>query len=303
MEYMTYPDIYDKTMDLVELRANEVPLQGEDLFTKVGTKADTTFKISDVGSNLGLPMRSEDSAALPRAQPIPGFDESFTPVNYRLALFVTEDTRDVDRHGLVAGMIQGLMKAGLRQKMYAFAAVFNGSFTGYLSSDGMYYFDSARPSPDKTAANWSNLETAGALTHGRYSTARVNLRKRVDERGYVDPAMANRLIVPSDLQQKAIELRKAEFMPENALHQPNWLQNSFDVFVWDYLTSSTAWFIQDTTASQNEKGLWYVERYPLKVAPVSSGDMTTGVVWARYIKVSLDYGPTRIRSMRGNAGS
>jgi hypothetical protein len=303
LEHRTYQQLYDNDMKLIMLRQDKVPIQGKRLFTEYGKKTDVTFKLGDIGGPLDLPEKSEDLDDLPRTQPPIGFSITFTPVNYRQSIRVTEDMLDVDKFGKITSMMNGLPMAGKRLMEYAFADVFNNGFATYTVADGMYAYDSARPQPDANVTTWSNLETAGALTHGRLSTARLNLRKTVDAKGHKSPKKLALLQVVPDLEEKAIEIRKAEKMPENALNQPNWLWKAFDIFVHDWLTSTTAWFVHSEETNPSEKGFFLITRFPMAVRPLAAGDMTTGTVWGRYLKMAFDYGAGVPRASRGNAGA
>jgi len=301
LERRVYTDLLDKEMDAVEITADRVKIQLDDLYTTRGDKKDSTIKIADVSSIADLPVKSEDIDDLPVSHVAPGWDITLTPVNYRQSLKVTEDMQEMDRFGRVMQMMAGLMKGGLRQKQYALADLFNNAFATYTGGDGMYLLDTGHPYRDPSAGTWDNLDT-GALTHGRLSTARVNFRKSTNDKGHRDPIKLMRLLVPPDLEQKAIEIRKAEKMPENALNQPNWLQNTFDIQVCDWFTGTNDWFCWGDHTEPAEAGLYYGERYPLSVRPLPAGELTAGIIWGRYLKVAFDYSFNVVKNLRGSTG-
>ena len=72
--------------------------------------------------------------------------------------------------------------------------------------------------------------------------------------------------------------------------------------VWDWLTSTTAWFGCDSTLSDNEKGLFEINRV---AAEISSADKEVGtdIVMAKRLRFSNAVGATIMYAWDGNAGA
>jgi len=299
LEPKVFADLVDKAMDLVWERRDQVTPQLMPLFEKA-TSQTGSFKTSSVSSIVDLPIKSEDTQPLPYTQPAPGFDQTFTTVNYRRAIRVTDDMRSMDRFGKVQMMISGLPKAATRLLEYACADVLNNAFATNLGADGMYLCDSRHPSEDPAAATWSNLQTAAALSPTTFSTARVAMRQRKNEKGYVDPIAPKLLVTGPANEEMAYKILNANLQPQSALNDPNWNKSVVTAIIADWITSSTAWFLfGDLTGPA--RGLFYVERVAPNVKPVGSED--PDIIWGRRLKMAFAMGFTTCRNVEGNAGA
>jgi hypothetical protein len=299
LEPKVFTDLVDKAMDLLWERRDKVTPQLMPLFEKVTTQTGS-FKTSSVSSVVDLPIVSEDTSPLPYTQPAPGYDITFTTVNYRRAIRATDDMRSMDLFGKVQLMMSGLPKAATRLQEYALADVLNNAFATNVGPDGMYLVDSERPVEDGATAAQSNLETAAALSPATLSTARVNMRKRKNEKGFVDPIVPTKLLIPSDLEETAYRILNAVNQPGGVLNDPNWNKNTVTPLVCDWFTSTTAWFlIGDLTGPA--RGLLYVERVAPNIKPVQYED--PDIVWGKRLKMSFTTGFSGWRNIQGSAGA
>lgn len=304
-----YAAYLDRAMTVFEHRRDTVPVMGMDLFTR-RMEPNGTAKIGSTGSVTDLPTVSEDTAALNFSQPAPGFTKTVSTTQVRLALRVTRKMMETDIHGEVMNLVKGLPMAGQRKQMYAIWNLFNNGFDGSAQTygtgaDGMYLFDADRPKEDPAAGTWSNLETASALAPSTLSTMRLNFRKYTNEKGFVDPQVMTRLIVPEDLEQKAIEIRKSEKTPDNALNQINYFKTdkTFEIMVSPWLTDTNGWYgVGDITDSS--KGLWFIERVPMGVMKLGypSADYPDIIAGWR-LRGDFQVAFSVPRSLRGNAGA
>ena len=299
LEPKVFVDLVDKAMDLVWERRDQVTPQLMPLFEKA-TSQTGSFKASSVSSIVDLPIVSEDTNPLPYTQPAPGYDKTFTTVNYRRAIRATDDMRSMDLFGKVQMMISGLPKAATRLQEYACADVLNNAFATNLGADGMYLCDSGHPQEDNAVATWSNLESAAALSPTTFSTARVNMRQRKNEKGYVDPIVPKTLVTVPANEEMAYKIVNANLQPQTALNDPNWNKSIVSVLIADWLTSTTAWFlVGDLTGPA--RGLFYVERVAPNVKTVTYSD--PDIIWGRRLKMAFTVGFTTCRNIQGNAGA
>jgi hypothetical protein len=299
LEPRVFTDLVDKAMDLVWERRDQVTPQLMPLFEKV-TSQTGSFKTSSVSSIVDLPIKSEDTQPLPYTQPAPGYDKTFTTVNYRRAIRATDDMRSMDLFGKVQLMISGLPKAATRLQEYACANVFNNAFADVIGADGMYLCDTDHPSEDNAAAKWDNLTTAAALSPATFSASRVALRKRKNEKGYVDPIAPKILLTGPGNEEMVYKILNANLQPQTALNDPNWNKSVVQPMIADWITSTTSWFlIGDLTGPA--RGLFYVERVAPNVKPVTYSD--PDIIWGRRLKIAFTVGFTTCRGIEGNAGA
>ena len=295
----SYADLLDKSMDVVVNRASRVPVQSAQFFTT--DRASTmTHKRTEVGNVLDLPVKSEDTDDMPRVQPAPGYDKSFTLVNYRSSIEVTRTLVETDQKGKIRFMMSGLMDSVRRKVEYMLSnVVIDGPSTAgadgsYLFADDHYYADAAH-------GTWSNSETSALLTSAAVSTMRTNMRKRKNEKGMVSPIKLKRLVVPPALQRKADQIVGSSKVPEDSLNAEQALPD-LSVVTWDYLTSDDAWY----GWGDLDEALWglvYVVRVAPNIAPLSGGDTSTDVIWGRRVRFSVAAGGTVVRNMHYNQGT
>ena len=237
-----FPDLTDARFKEITDRAWKIPVEGLEMFDVV--QSDREYEKFSSVTGLGLVAENDDEDDLPVEEIIQGFDHTITPKTYRKTTRVTRKMREDDMYGKIDKQQKYIANSVMYTAEYYAALPWNTGFTNaaaWTCSDGMYLFDSARPTPDQRVATWSNLET-GALTNATFSTMRVNFQKITQEKGLVAPQTMGKLVVPVDLEQKAREILGSADKPETALNDTNWNKGAVDIKVWHYLTSTTAWF-------------------------------------------------------------
>jgi len=296
-------DALDKTIDALRMRYNKYPLQGAQFF-KTETPKGGVFKISTFGTTLQLPTENQDSASLPFATPIKGFPISFTVKNYRMAVQVERSYVEDQLQDIARKQMSGLMNSARLLLEYNFASVINNaSSTSYTGADGMPLSDPAHPHARRATGTWSNEETAAALTSSTWATARKNMRKRPDEFGHRQPILPRKLVVCADIEQKARELKVASKIPETATNQP-WVFGSddWDIVVWDYMTSTTAWFLVGNRPAEFS-GMHYCPAVRPGIAPTEGGDKSTDIIWGQRLRMRFVVGFSVEPNIQYNAGA
>jgi len=292
-------NLYDKAMDNVVTRIEKSPLQGRQWVRKAQAVA-MTYKESDTGSALNLPTKREDTDEVSWASPAPGRSKEFTVANYGLGVRVTKTMDELDRFGKIATMISGLPHAYERKMEYMFADLWNS--TTLTGADGqVLFYDSHEHEDYSYGGTWDNLESAAALTTASFDTMRVNMRKRTQDKGFVSPIKLDTLIVPPDLEMQALQILKSEKVAENALNGANPWANEFKVQVYDWLTSTTAWFGHSTPAREEDNGFLYIERVAPNIEPWNFEN--PDIVYARRLRFSMAVGATHAKRANKNAGA
>ena len=293
----------DKALDELVMRENAYPIQGEQFFRMVQPKAGS-FKSTDFGTRYQLPVKSEDADPMPTANPVQGFVKTHTTVQYRLGAKAMKTLAEQELFPYARRAIGGLMDSGKLLLEYSFADIVNQAVTasGYDGADGVALAATTHPHEKRQTGTWSNLETASALSHSTFSTARTNLRKRTDEFGNRMTMRARKLVVPADLEEAANIIVASELKSGSSLNDKNVLKGSVEVVVWDYLTDTNAWFLIGDIKEDN-RGLLFGNEVPASIAPMSGADTSTDVKWAERLRMRFVTGLQVAKEIQYNAGA
>lgn len=297
-----YPDLLDVTFDEVKATMDKVPLQGEEFFaTRKASRME--YKHSMVGSILDLPTESEDEDDLPFVQPAPSYDTTFTLVNYRNAVKITSTLLETDQHAVIKDMFGGLFKSYQRHCEYQYANVFNNSFSD-TGADGVALFSDSHTHADALAGLWDNLNSASDITPDSYFNMRLNMQNRTDEKGNINPLVMDKIVTCADKERRAREVIGSDHTADVQLNNINPFKNEVKLVIWNWLTSSTAWFGCDSTRSDNEKGLFKIERIAPNVKDCKDDpSVGTDIVFARRLRFSNAVGATIPYAWDGNSGA
>lgn len=296
-----FADVLNVQFKKIAYRVWSQPIQGLKYWMQE-TTTRASEKYSAVASGEIVP-RSRDVDQYPMANSIPGFDTTITPLVYRQAMFLERRLRETDQFGVINKLFASLNE-NAKDTIEAYAALpFNTTFDAtadWLCGDGMLLCDSSRPREDGGTA-WSNLETGAALTQASIATMRVNFRKNGNEVGRRRPLKMKTVVIPPDLEDAAIVHMKSVLKPESSLNSTNFLTGyGLSYEVWDYLTSTTAWF------GLAEKDSLYELMWLWGASPkVDIQDVDTGNVdvFGKRVRMVFQSGALRPHSVRGNAGS
>jgi hypothetical protein len=298
-------DAIDKELDALRVRYNEIPLQGGKWF-RTEEASNGTFKVATYGTMLELPSESPDASDVPVDTPWKGFNKSFTVVTYRLGTKIERAMTEDQLFPVATKMAGGLMQAYRTLLEYDFANIFNrAQNSSYTGADGVELSSASHPQPERQVGTWSNRETAAALTHGTYSTARVNMRQRPNEKGDPMPLRPKELIVPPALEQKAKEIMQSEKVDDTALNTKNVWMGEVEIMVYDWLTSSTQWMLWGNLydMGSDEQGLHYIRKAAPSIAPMTGGDISTDVIFSRRIRGRHVVGFSVEKNIQENSGA
>jgi hypothetical protein len=292
--------LFDRTFDEIKAEQDKVPLQGKMFFKEVKAPR-LDHKMGTVSETLDLPVRSEDEDDLPMVEPVIGFNKTFDLLTYRSAIKVTRKMVELDQHALIARLLGGLGNSASRKREFQYADVFNGAFTD-VGSDAVALFSNSHPHSDVAGGTWDNLEPAAELTTDSYSDMRLNMRNRTGEKGFVAPRNLNELVVVAEKERKAIEIMGSSHTAENDLNNIYAWAGESTVVVWDWLTSTTAWFGRDKTADELDQGLYEFIQAPLDIADVTS-DFGHDIIMAKRLRFTNAVGATILKAWNGSAGA
>lgn len=250
----SYGDLYDRSFNAYHRRQQKIPLQGARWYNRETT--DTlSYKMTTYSNILNVPRTSQDTDMLSFQVPMPGYDKEITVATFRDAIAITRTMQKIDKSGMVGIQQGGLLDAMRRllEKMYAYP-INNGTTTA--GADGSYLFANDHYQIDPAGGTWSNIETGAALTSFSVSDMRTSMAQRTNEKGDLSPIELDEIVVPQALADKMGQIAESTAVPENALNATNPAEG-VKYSVWQYLTSSTAWFGFGKCTPQ-ERGLHYV---------------------------------------------
>lgn len=296
-----YPDVLDARMEYVKRRKWSEPLEAMRYWVQRDTKKSYE-KHSYVAGGAVVP-RADSVDAIPLAHVTPGFDNTYTPVNYKLGMRIERDLRENDMFNVIDRHMEDLNQSGRNTIELYGALPFNttfGSTVDWVCADGMLLCDSARNQELGSAGSWSNLESSAALSQATIATMRLNFRKNKDENGFTRPLMMKKVVIPPDLEDTTIIQLKTVLKPDSSLNSTNFLmQYGLSYEVWNYLTSTTAWF---GMADMNElyELFWYWRVRP-EITKYDVGNNPD--VDAYRLRMKFVTGADRPCAVRGNAGA
>jgi len=295
-----FPDFLETNFQKVNEDLMKQAIQGLQLFNEESTNLDHVKSTALVG--LGTVPVSRDADALPLDVAIQGYDNQVTPETFRLGLRIEDRLRETAQYVLISKLQKGLMQAGRDTIEYHAALPFNttfGSSGPFKCADGLALIDTAR-NLENGAGTWTNEETAAALTQNSLETMDTNFAKVVNGRGLLRPLAMKYLIVPRNLRRKALELVQSDKRPEDSLNAKNIFRGAFDVIVWDYLTSATAFFGAIDFGSMDYQLRWVWGSKP-EVKTWADGS-NVDVTYQR-VRMVFATGCDRAHGIRGNAGA
>lgn len=155
----------------------------------------------------------------------------------------------------------GLMESFKETEEIYAANVFNSgtTYNAATGGDGVALFSTAHPIDGATIANRPSPDVD--LNETSLLNAAISIRSTwLDNAGLKIHARAKKVIVPTQLEPIALRLFRSELRPGTASNDTNAILGMNESFkegfmVWDYLTSSYAWFV-----CTNHDGLIFFNR-------------------------------------------
>lgn len=151
------------------------------------------------------------------------------------------------------------------EELYA-ANIFNTgtTFNASVGGDGVALFSTSHPTDAGNIANRPTVDVD--LNETSLLNALITIRSTwIDNAGLKIHARGRKAIVPPALEPVALRLFRSELRPGTSANDVNAIQGMNEslkegFMVWDYLSSSFAWFLQT-----NQKGLILFNRKPFEM--------------------------------------
>lgn len=211
-------------------------------------------------SSLGLPIQRGEGAAITYDSFQQGFVSRFTHVDYGLGIVITKNMVADDLYDIVGKTrVKALSKSFNHLPEVLGGNVYNRAFSSsYLGGDGVALISASHP--NISGGTWSNRPTTYAdISEAALEQAVIDLGKYTDDRGNKMKTMAQKIIVPVDLDFELNKILKTEYEVGTANNTVNVVRGRFPsgMMVAHWVDADTdAWFIK----TDADDGLLYFDR-------------------------------------------
>jgi len=244
------PELAEVFFDRYEVEPEMMP----SIF-KVKT-SDRDREVESAVSGFSLLIQTAELGPLDYEDPNQMYRTTYTHLKYTKGFKVSQELWEDDQHNVIRAMPEALGKAAKRTQEYYAASVFNNGFTAANTSygDAKPLFSTLHPRADGGTAQSNASSTGLTLTETNLETQRTSFRKFLDDKGMRFMSVPSCILVPVDLEKTAQILTKSQMRPGTTNNDINVYANMFDIKVWEYITSTTAWFLLDM---RNHLLTWY----------------------------------------------
>jgi len=228
-------------------RYEQEPQVMPEVFNVVSSTKDSETDSATTG--FGMLIETSELGALDYEDPVKMYKTVYSHKKYTKGFKVSKELMEDDQHNVIARLPKLLAKSTVRTTEYHAASVLNNGFsTSYTSyGDGNPLFSTSHDRADGGTAQSNASSTGITLTETNLETGRLALEKVLDDKGQIVTFQADKLIIPVDLRKTAQILTQSTLRPGTANNDVNIFEGVFKIVPWRYLTSSTAWFLQDSS--------------------------------------------------------
>lgn len=223
-----------------------------EVYSKVFTVSSSEHDVErdSAVSGFGLLTQTPEGGAITYEDPVQMYDNSYVHLKYTKGFKVSEELYEDDRYSVINKKPQALARSARRTTEFLAASVFNNAFTSGTGGDSKYLLSTLHPRADGGTAQSNASSTGVALSEASLNTGLLAMRSQLDDKGMPIQAKASILLVPPELEMTAQILTKSQLRSGTANNDYNPFQGVVTVISWDWLTSSTAWFLLDGSLNE-----------------------------------------------------
>jgi phage major head subunit gpT-like protein len=231
--------------EIFDDRYNEIPQMFPQLF-HVNTSTKQDEKDSAI-SGFGLLAVTGEGGGVDYEDPLQMYDKRYVHLKYTKGFKISEELYEDDQYNVMNKKPAALGRAARRTAENAAAGVFNNAFsTSYLGGDSKPLISVSHPRADGGTSQSNASATGITLTETNLETGRLAMRAQVDDKGMKIEAMADTLVVAPALEKQAHIIVDSNLRSDSADNDLNFYKGKLKIVVWDWLTSTTAWFLIDS---------------------------------------------------------
>ena len=235
--------------EIYDTRYNEIPSIFPQVLT-VNTSSKQSEKDSAI-SGFGYFDETTEGGSVAYEDPVQMYDVTYTHKKYTKGFKVSEEMYDDDLYRIINRKPGQLAIAAKRTAEYHAAQLFNNAFsTTQLGGDGKPLASVGHPRSDGGTAQ-SNASGSGlTLGDANLNTAILAFEGQLDDKGMKIATEANILLVPRALKKTATVLTQSNGLTQSDYNDMNYSKSlGLKVVAWHYLTSTTAWFLIDSSVA------------------------------------------------------
>ncbi len=227
----------------------EIPLVFPQIFNEE-TSGKQDEKVSGV-SGFGLLVQTGEGDSVTYEDPVQMYDTTFTHLKYTKGFKVSEELVEDDQYNVIKGKPAQLARAARRTGENSAANVLNRAFnTSYVGGDAKPLASTLHPRSDGGSSQSNASATGITFTDTNFETGRIASRNQLDDKGMKIQVMPDTVVVPINLEKSANILIGSMQRPGTADNDVNVYANKYKMISWEYLTSTTAWFLLDKRQSK-----------------------------------------------------
>lgn len=228
-----------------------------------------------------------------------GYSKTYTAQTFATGYRISKEAVKDGKFNFIERATRSFGKGHFEIKEYDAASVLDDGFTvnGY---DGVPLFSNSHPLENGDGTTGDNLSTAAELSLTSARELRNVLQSTVNENAQIVKYKPAFLVVPQDLQDVAAEITKSMYNPENANNAINTMYDALKLLpggFWNYLSSSTAWFM---FTEKQDHHLMFLTRQSLET---DSDYDKKALAWELMANCRYDKGYSNWRGVAGNAGA
>jgi len=217
-----------------------------------------------------------------------GYKTTATHLEFASGIQIERALYDDDRHAIWERRPMALAQSANRTRQKHGARIFNNAFSVdtyfYNNSEAVSLCSTAHTTTSgaSTASGFSNSGTA-ALSATAVAASRINFVGFRGDQAERISAVPDELWIPPNLYDVAYEIAESLGKPDTANNNKNVHFGKYDVYEWNYITSTKNWFLCDS--SMRRQFLVWFDRVPLEFAMAEELD-TLIAKWRSYMRYS-----------------
>ena len=213
-------------------------------------------------SGFGYFDETSEGASVTYEDPVQMYDVTYTHKKYTKGFKVSEEMYDDDLYRVINRKPGQLAIAAKRTAEYHAAALFNNAFsTSYTGGDGVPLASTVHPRSDGGSTQSNASSNSLTLGDSNLNTAILAFEAQLDDKGMKIATEADTLLVPRALKKTAVVLTQSDGLTQTAYNDMNYSKSlGLKVVAWHYLTSTTAWFLIDSSVALLN---WFWRKQPV----------------------------------------
>lgn len=228
----------------------------DDVYTEIPQVFPSLFHVNTSGkqdekdsaiSGFGLLQLTTEGASVDYEDPVQMYDVRYTHLKFTKGFKVSEELYEDDQYNIIRKKPAALARAARRTAEYSAANVFNNAFsTSYTGGDAKPLISVSHPRSDGGTAQSNGSATGITFTETNLETARIAIRSQLDDKGQKIQVNPNTLVIPVNLEKTANIIINSNLRSGTADNDFNFNKGKFNIVPWEYITSTTAWFLIDS---------------------------------------------------------